>query len=108
MRTARNPSVPMEEALSAMYTSMPWITHITAISVVVERIIPSSVRKLRSLLDRRESNATLAASRKDAWLCTVLLGYEFARPFVHPAPIKQMPLRSQDLADIKEPKLSPS
>ena len=50
-----------------MYTSMPWITDITAISVVVERIIPSSVRKLRSLLERSESNATDAASKKDAW-----------------------------------------
>jgi hypothetical protein len=39
---------------------------ITAISVVVARIIPSSVRKLRSLLERSESNATNADSRKDA------------------------------------------
>jgi hypothetical protein len=35
-------------------------------SVVVERIIPRRVRKLRILLDRMESNATEAASRKDA------------------------------------------
>ena len=35
-------------------------------SVVVERMIPSKVRKLRSLLDRKESNATEAASKKDA------------------------------------------
>ena len=66
-RSTRNPSLPMEEAVSAMYTSMPWITAITAISVVVERIIPSSVRKLRSLLERSESKATEAASKKDAW-----------------------------------------
>src|SRR5271156_6677800 len=39
----------------------------TAIRVVVERIMPSSVKKVRSLLDRNESNATEAASRKDAW-----------------------------------------
>ena len=52
-RSTRNPSLPMVEAVSAMYTSMPWITDMTAISVVVERIMPSSVRKLRSLLDRK-------------------------------------------------------
>src|SRR5579883_2125484 len=45
---------------------MPWITAITAIRVVVERIIPSSVRKLRSLLLRSESSATAAASKKEA------------------------------------------
>ena len=39
----------------------------TAIKVVVERIIPSSVRKLRSLLARSESRATPAASKKEAW-----------------------------------------
>ena len=57
----------MLDAVSAMKTSMPWITEMTAMSVVVERMMPSSVRKLRILLDRRESNATEAASRKDAW-----------------------------------------
>ena len=42
------------------------MTDITAISVVVARMIPSSVRKLRSLLPRSEASATLAASCKDA------------------------------------------
>ena len=46
---------------------MPWITDITAIRVVVERMMPSRVRKLRSLLERSESKATEAASKKDAW-----------------------------------------
>ena len=46
---------------------MPWITAITAINVVVERMMPSNVRKLRILLERRESKATEAASKKDAW-----------------------------------------
>jgi hypothetical protein len=35
--------------------------------VVVEMMIPNSVRKLRSLLERSESNATEAASKNDAW-----------------------------------------
>src|SRR5208337_4249974 len=39
---------------------------ITAINVVVARMMPSSVRKLRSLLERRESAAIAAASRNDA------------------------------------------
>jgi hypothetical protein len=50
-----------------MYTSIPWITDITEIRVVVDKMIPSSVRKLRSLLVRSESMATEAASKKDAW-----------------------------------------
>ena len=37
---------------------MPWIIDITAISVVVARMMPSRVRKLRSLLERSESAAT--------------------------------------------------
>ena len=49
-----------------MYTSMPWIMAITAISVVVARMIPSSVRKLRSFLERSESAAIAAASANDA------------------------------------------
>ena len=67
-RTTRNPSVPMVEALVATTTSIPWITDITEIRVVVERIMPNSVRKLRSLLPRSESSATLAASKKEAWI----------------------------------------
>jgi hypothetical protein len=39
---------------------------ITAMSVVVARIIPSSVRKLRSLLPRSELSATAAASKSEA------------------------------------------
>jgi hypothetical protein len=57
----------MLDAVVAMNTSIPWITEVTAMSVVVERIIPRRVRKLRILLDRIESNATEAASRNDAW-----------------------------------------
>jgi hypothetical protein len=56
----------MEEAVLAIYTSMPWMTDITAISVVVEMIMPNRVRKLRSLLERSESKATEAASKNDA------------------------------------------
>jgi hypothetical protein len=56
----------MSETLLAMYTSMPWITDITAIKVVVARMIPNNVKKLRSLLERKESAATAVASRKDA------------------------------------------
>ena len=64
--TMRKPSDPMLETVLAMYTSMPWIMDITAISVVVARMMPSRVRKLRSLLERSESAATAAASRNDA------------------------------------------
>jgi len=60
----------MVDALVAIKMSMLWITAITAISVVVDRMIPSRVRKLRSLLPRKESRATAAASRKEAWDCT--------------------------------------
>ena len=57
----------MVEALVATTVSIPWITAMTEISVVVDRIIPSNVRKLRSLLPRSESSATRAASKKEAW-----------------------------------------
>jgi len=40
---------------------------ITEINVVVERMIPNSVRKLRSLLPRKESSATRAASQNEAF-----------------------------------------
>jgi hypothetical protein len=43
---------------------------ITAIRVVVARMIPSRVKKLRSLLARRELSATAAASASDA--CEVI------------------------------------
>src|SRR4051812_896165 len=39
---------------------------VTAMSVVVARIMPNNVKKLRSLFLRRESTAILAASQKDA------------------------------------------
>ena len=66
MRTIRKPSAPMLETLSAMYRFMPWINAVTAISVVVARMIPSKVRKLRSLLVRRESTAMRVASQNEA------------------------------------------
>ena len=42
------------------------VSYTSAISVVVDRMIPSSVKKLRSLLFRNESRATAAASKKEA------------------------------------------
>ena len=47
-------------------TDVSTFTDITEIRVVVDRIMPSSVRKLRSLLPRSESIATLAASKNEA------------------------------------------
>jgi hypothetical protein len=44
---------------------MPWMSAVTAIRVVVARMIPSSVRKLRSLFLRRESTAMRVDSQKD-------------------------------------------
>src|SRR5260370_16255633 len=66
MRTTRKPSEPMLETFSAIYRFIPWIKAVTAISVVVARIMPSSVRKLRSLFLRSESTAILVASQNDA------------------------------------------
>ena len=45
-----------------MYMFMPLMIAMTAISVVVARMIPSSVRKLRSLLLRSEDSAIRADS----------------------------------------------
>src|SRR5579863_1104430 len=45
---------------------MPLITDMTAIRVVVARIMPSSVRKLRSLLESSEAAAPRTASQNDA------------------------------------------
>ena len=42
--------------------------------------MPSSVRKLRSLLERSESKATEAASKKDAWDDFTDLSYEWCPP----------------------------
>src|SRR5713226_2813766 len=43
---------------------MPWIREVTPMSVVVARMIPRSVRKLRSLFLRSESRAMRVASQK--------------------------------------------
>ena len=56
----------MFETLSAMYTFMPWMSAVTAISVVVARMMPSSVRKLRSLFLCNELKAMRVASQKEA------------------------------------------
>src|SRR5215467_10825179 len=49
------------------------MTAITAISVVVARIIPSRVRAVRNLFARSEPAATRIASRKEAECCTFCL-----------------------------------
>src|SRR5579864_3619896 len=88
--TMRKPSAPMLVMLLAMYTSMPWMTDMTAMSVVVARIMPNRVRKLRSLLERKESAATDVASRNDAvWAIVGSLsgdeaGCHFVPGFAHP------------------------
>ena len=56
----------MLETFSAMYRFIPWISAVTAIRVVVARMMPSRVRKLRSLFLRSESSAMRAASQKKA------------------------------------------
>src|SRR5271169_2407464 len=61
---------------------MPEITDITAISVVVARMIPSSVRKLRSLLPRSEWRAPFTASQNDAWEFIYLSLRRFQRRFL--------------------------
>ena len=66
MRCTLKPSAPMLDTFCATYTFMPSITDMTAIRVVVARMIPSSVRKLRNLLPRKESAAPVTASPKEA------------------------------------------
>src|SRR4051794_38866056 len=66
IRTTRKPSAPILDTLSAMYRFMPWMREVTAIRVVVARMIPSSVRKLRSLFLRSESSAMRVASQNEA------------------------------------------
>src|SRR5471030_2178044 len=61
----------MPETLSAMTRSMPEITDITAMSVVVARMMPRMVMKLLSLLERRDWTAPFTASQNDA-LCVVI------------------------------------
>ena len=60
----------MSETFCAMTTSMPEITDITAIKVAVARMMPNKVRKLRSLLPRRDCSAPTTASQNDA--CEVI------------------------------------
>jgi uncharacterized protein YeaO (DUF488 family) len=45
---------------------MPLMTAMTAIRVVVARMMPRSVRKLRSLLEWSDAAAPRTASQKDA------------------------------------------
>ncbi len=59
------------------------MTLITAINVVVARMIPSNVKKLRNLLERKEATATLAASAKLAPDC--ILGSDEDPPAFVPA-----------------------
>src|SRR5271157_745422 len=56
----------MSDTVSATYTSMPCTSDITTISAVVARITPSSVRKLRSLLEWTLRTAARNASRYEA------------------------------------------
>jgi hypothetical protein len=49
-----------------MYKFMPCIKAVTEINVVVARMMPRSVRKLRSLFLFRESMAIRPASQKEA------------------------------------------
>src|SRR5215472_15866123 len=73
---------------------MPWIMDMTAIRVVVARMMPSSVRKLRNLLDCSESAATAAASRKDAFWAIVLRDEIGGRFVPHLAqPLQQHPVQ---------------
>ena len=51
---------------------MPLMIDITAIRVVVARMIPSRVRKLRSLLTRNDSAATRADSANEAFCLTTI------------------------------------
>ena len=55
----------------------------TTISVVVERMMPSKVRKLRSLLERKEANATTTASTNDALACIVYITFPSPNSCVH-------------------------
>src|ERR1017187_10949041 len=45
---------------------MPWMSAVTAIRVVVARMMPRRVRKLRNLFLRKESRAMREASQKEA------------------------------------------
>ena len=67
MRSTRNPSLPMVDAVLAMYTSMPWITDITAISVVVERIMPEQRQKAAQLARPQRIERDRSGFKEDAW-----------------------------------------
>jgi hypothetical protein len=47
--------------------SIPWITLITAMRVVVARMMPNNVKKLRNLLDWSDCAATRTASQNEAF-----------------------------------------
>src|ERR1039458_6838102 len=66
MRAMVYPSAPRSVTFWATTTSMPEMTDITEIRVVVARMIPRSVRKLRSLADRSDCAAPFTASQNEA------------------------------------------
>src|SRR6185295_13694724 len=78
---------------------MPEITDITAIRVVVARMIPSSVRKLRSLLPRSAWRALFTASQNDAWVfiqtCDGRAGERLAR--IRLDPLHYRPIEPQTM-----------
>jgi len=58
----------MVDALVAMNISMLWITAITAISVVVERMNPQQGQEAAEFTPAQGGRApTAAASKKEAW-----------------------------------------
>src|ERR1039457_1827596 len=66
MRATVYPLAPRSVTFWATTTSMPEMTDITEIRVVVARMMPNSVRKLRSLADRSDWAAPFTASQNDA------------------------------------------
>src|ERR1017187_6957509 len=71
MRVTVYPLAPMLLMFSAITRFIPEITDITAMSVVVARMIPSSVKKLHSLLECSDWTAPVTASQNDA--CEVFI-----------------------------------
>src|SRR5690349_21853425 len=78
---------------------MPEITLITAMSVVVARMIPSRVRKLRSLLPRSAWRALFTASQNEAWefiqTCDERAGQRLAR--IRLNPLHYRPIQPQTM-----------
>src|ERR1035437_8248257 len=66
MRAMVYPLAPRSVTFWATTTSMPEMTDITEIRVVVARMMPNSVRKLRSLAHRSDWEAHFTASQNDA------------------------------------------